>query len=82
MRCVFSESNYGVVLGRAVNQVHSPPSLVNKVRYHHDGLPAIKIFRCSTIRLMPVAHSSLLINASQRVIFDLTSTLKHDILVE
>lgn len=41
MRCVFSESNYGVVLGRVVNQVHSPPSLVNKVRYQHDGPPAI-----------------------------------------
>lgn len=44
MRCVFSESNYGVVLGCAVNQVHSPPSLVNKVRFHHDGPPVIKIF--------------------------------------
>jgi hypothetical protein len=56
--------------------------LVKEVQYRHDGPPAITLFTMVNNKTNAGAHSSLLINASPRVIFDPSGTLKHDILIE
>ena len=82
LRLVFYAFILALASGCAIGNVNSSPSLAKKVQYKHDGSPAITLFTMVNNKSGGGAHSSLLINASQRVIFDPAGTLKHDILVE
>lgn len=60
----------------------SPPEAVARAAYRHDGPPAITLFTMVNNRSGGGAHSSMMINASQRVIFDPAGSVNHRDLVE
>lgn len=50
--------------------VWAPEEAVQAAKYRHDGPPSITLFTMVNNRSNEGAHSSMMINASQRVIFD------------
>ena len=83
MRQVLAAALAAVFLsGCAVDQVNAPDAQIKAVRYHHDAPPSLTLFTMVNNETDRGAHSSLMINASERVIFDPAGTLKHEVLVE
>ena len=56
--------------------------MVRDVAYVHDGPPRISLYTMVNNDSGAGAHSALVINASQRVIFDPAGTIKHDVFIE
>ena len=56
--------------------------MVRDVAYVHDGPPRISLYTMVNNESGAGAHSALVINASQRVIFDPAGTIKHDVFIE
>ena len=83
MRQVLAAALAAVFLsGCAVDQVNAPDAQIKAVRYHHDAPPYLTLFTMVNNETDRGAHSSLMINASERVIFDPAGTLEHEVLVE
>lgn len=55
----------------------APEEQVQAARYVHDGPPAITLFTVINNRSGSGAHSGLMINASERIMFDPAGTWKH-----
>ena len=58
------------------------PQEVAQAAYRHDGPPAITLYTMVSNNSGAGAHSSLMINGSQRVIFDPAGTVRHPRLPE
>lgn len=63
--------------GCAAESVVAPQEAVAAARYEHDGPPSITLYTVINNRSGAGAHSGLLINASQRVMFDPAGTWRH-----
>ena len=61
---------------------YASDKMVRDVAYVHDGPPRISLYTMVNNESGAGAHSALVINASQRVIFDPAGTIKHDVFVE
>jgi hypothetical protein len=70
------------VAGCAVEPKWATDEAVARAAYVHDGPPAITLFTVLSNRANNGAHSGLLINGSQRVMFDPAGTWKHPNLPE
>lgn len=57
--------------------IHAPEEAVTRARYSHDGPPTITLFTVRSNRGKDGAHSGLMINGSQRVLFDPAGTFRH-----
>mgnify|MGYP006908293284 CR=1 FL=1 len=57
--------------------VWAPDDVVQRAIYRHDGPPSITVFTVVSNRDGRGGHSSLLINGSQRLIFDPAGTWRH-----
>mgnify|MGYP005844694115 CR=1 FL=1 len=74
----------GLVLlsGCAGVSVWAPDEMVERATYRHDGPPEIALFTMINNKTGAGAHTSLMINASQRVIFDPAGSFKHETIPE
>lgn len=61
----------------AAESVFAPQAAVTAARYVHDGPTSITLYTVINNRNGSGAHSGLLINASQRVMFDPAGTFQH-----
>ncbi len=66
-----------LVAGCAVPSTWAPDEAVERVRYHDDGPPSLTLYTVKTTRSGQGAHSGLMINASERVIFDPAGSFAH-----
>lgn len=62
--------------------IWAPDSEVSRAAYRHDGPPTLTLFTVISNRSNAGAHSALMVNASQRVIFDPAGTWHHPRLPE
>lgn len=58
------------LLGCGAQSVWAPDDAVARARYHDDAPPSITLFTMVNNRSKAGAHSAIMINGSQRVIFD------------
>jgi len=58
--------------------VWAPEALVQERRYVHDGPPSLTLFTVRNVGSGAGAHSALLINGSERVIFDPAGSFFHE----
>lgn len=56
--------------GCAAEPIWAPDNEVNRWRYRHDGPPAITLYTMISNDTDAGAHSGLMINASERILFD------------
>lgn len=68
--------------GGAAKAPFAPDAAVQSARYVHDGPPAITLFTVVNNKTGAGAHSGLLINASERVLFDPAGSFYHPRLPE
>ncbi len=61
---------------------NASPARPRSAEYVHDGPPEIALLTMVNNRSGEGAHSALLINGSQRVIFDPAGTVQHELLIE
>lgn len=61
---------------------YASDKMVRDVAYVHDGPSRISLYTMVNNESGAGAHSALVINASQRVIFDPAGTIKHDVFIE
>ncbi|WP_198662694.1 hypothetical protein [Primorskyibacter marinus] len=61
---------------------NASPEVVSQARYVHSGPPALTLFTMVNNRTGAGGHSSLMINGSQRVIFDPAGTVRHETVPE
>ncbi|SMC65468.1 hypothetical protein [Primorskyibacter flagellatus] len=61
---------------------NAPPEVVSQARYVHSGPPALTLFTMVNNRTGAGGHSSLMINGSQRVIFDPAGSVRHETVPE
>ncbi|EYD72037.1 hypothetical protein [Limimaricola hongkongensis] len=57
--------------------VWAPEAAVARARYRHDGPPALTLYTVNNLGTGNGAHSALLINASERVLFDPAGSFGH-----
>ena len=67
-----------VLAGCGAEPVWAPDEFVKANVYRHDGPPRLTLFTMINNNSGAGAHSSLMINASQRVIFDPAGSFKHE----
>nr|WP_231582138.1 hypothetical protein [Puniceibacterium sp. IMCC21224] len=60
----------------------SSPDEIQRAVYRHDGPPALTLFTMVSNRSGAGAHTSLMVNASQRVIFDPAGSVRHSAVPE
>lgn len=63
--------------GCGAQSVWAPDDVVARAAYVHDGPPAIALYTMKNVDSDNGAHTAMLINASQRVIFDPAGSLRH-----
>ncbi len=63
-------------------EVWAPDEAVAKAAYRHDGPPRLTLFTMINNRSGAGAHTSLMINGAQRVIFDPAGSFGHETLPE
>ena len=63
-------------------KVWAPDDAVARATYRHEGPPRLTLFTMINNRTGSGAHTSLMINGSQRVIFDPAGSFKHETLPE
>ena len=68
--------------GCAAERVWAPDEAVSRAAYRHDGPPRLTLFTMINNRTGAGAHTSLMVNGSQRVIFDPAGSFKHETLPE
>lgn len=68
--------------GCAAESVWAPDAAVARAAYRHDGPPRLTLFTMINNHTGEGAHTSLMVNASQRVIFDPAGSFKHESLPE
>lgn len=61
---------------------YDPPEVIEKAVYRHDGPPALTLYTMVNNRTGQGAHSSIMINGSQRVIFDPAGSVQHSAIPE
>ncbi len=71
-----------VVGGCAAVSQNAPDDVIAQYVYRHDGPKALTFFTMVNNRTGSGAHSSMMINASQRVVFDPAGSLKANIMPE
>lgn len=59
-----------------------PPEVIERAIYRHDGPPALTLYTMVSNATGQGAHSSIMINASQRVIFDPAGSVAHPAIAE
>ncbi len=72
----------GAVVGCAQESVFASDEEVSRAVYRHDGPPAVMLFTMINNRSEEGAHSGLMVNGSQRVIFDPAGSFNHPQLPE
>lgn len=68
--------------GCTAERVWAPDADVTRAAYRHEGPPRLTLFTMINNRTGAGAHTSLMINGSQRVIFDPAGSFKHETLPE
>jgi hypothetical protein len=68
--------------GCATETVWAPDDAVARAAYRHDGPPRLTVYTMINNNSGGGAHTSLMINGSQRVIFDPAGSFKHDTIPE
>jgi len=68
--------------GCAAELVWAPDDVVTRAAYRHDGPPRLTVYTMINNNSGGGAHTSLMINGSQRVIFDPAGSFKHDTIPE
>jgi len=68
--------------GCAAESVWAPDDVVTRAAYRHDGPPRLTVYTMINNNSGGGAHTSLMINGSQRVIFDPAGSFKHDTIPE
>lgn len=63
--------------GCGAQSVWAPDDVVARAAYVHDGPPAIALYTMKNVDSGNGAHTAMMINASQRVIFDPAGSLRH-----
>lgn len=63
--------------GCGAQSVWAPDDVVARAAYVHDGPPVIALYTMKNVDTDNGAHTAMLINASQRVIFDPAGSLRH-----
>lgn len=58
--------------------IYAPDALVNRYRYVHDGPPSVTLYTMISNDTDAGAHSGLMINASERVMFDPAGSYRFD----
>ena len=76
-RALIAIVGLGLVAGCAGDQVWAPQEAVTRAAYHDDGPPELTLFTMLNNKTGAGAHTSLMINADQRVIFDPAGSFKH-----
>lgn len=71
-----------MLAGCAAESVWAPDEMVQNSIYRHDGPSRLTLFTMINSNSGAGAHSSLMINASQRVIFDPAGSFKHEMIPE
>lgn len=71
-----------VLAGCAGESVWAPDEMVERVTYRHDAPPKLTLFTMINNNSNAGAHTSLMVNASQRVIFDPAGSFKHPMVAE
>ncbi len=71
-----------LLAGCAAESTWASDEFVRKRAYKHDGPPRITLFTMINNKTGAGAHTSLMINASQRVIFDPAGSFKHETIPE
>ncbi len=66
----------------AAEPVWAPDDVVAKATYRHNGPPRLTLFTMVSNDTGAGAHTSLMINGSQRVIFDPAGSFKHSSIAE
>lgn len=61
---------------------YASDEMVRDVPYVHEGPPRLSLYTMVNNESGAGAHSVLMINASQHVIFDPAGTIKHDVFIE
>lgn len=72
----------GALSACAGDSVYAPQEEVARAIYRHDGPPAVMLFTMINNRSQEGAHSGLMVNGSQRVIFDPAGSFTHPQLPE
>ncbi len=67
----------GLLAGCAADPVWAPDAEIQKVAYRHNGPPKITLFTMVNVRSGAGAHTSMMINGSQRIIWDPSGSFKH-----
>ncbi|HMB14274.1 MAG TPA: hypothetical protein VKN37_09715 [Roseovarius sp.] len=68
--------------GCAAESVWAPDDAVARAAYRHEGPPRLTVYTMINNNSGGGAHTSLMINGSQRVIFDPAGSFKHDTIPE
>lgn len=71
-----------ILAGCGAPSVWATDEEVSRAAYRHDGPPTLTLFTVINNRSKSGAHSALMVNASQRVIFDPAGTWHHPRLPE
>ena len=70
------------LVGCAGQSVWAPDEVVSQATYRHDGPPRLTLFTMINNRTGNGGHTSLMINGSQRIIFDPAGSFKHETIPE
>lgn len=68
--------------GCGAPSVWADDEMVSRAIYQHGGQPSLSLFTMKNVGTDNGAHSGLMINASQRVIFDPAGTFAHPLIAE
>lgn len=68
--------------GCGAEAVWAPDDAIARAAYRHDGPPRLTLFTMTNVGSDNGAHSGLMINASQRVLFDPAGTFGHPTIPE
>ncbi len=71
-----------ILAGCAGKGVWAPDEDVARAAYAHDGPPRLTLFTMLNNRTGAGAHTSLMVNGSQRIIFDPAGSFKHETIPE
>ncbi len=71
-----------LLLSACAEPVWAPEEEVQRAKYRHDAPPSVTLITVVSNRSGSGAHSAVLVNGSQRVIFDPAGTWKHPLLPE